>query len=358
MELDLNNLPPRLLAIIAKGDMNDVFKALYNKYSAIMGAAAPANNNSNNNSTNNNNNENEEDEDSHYTTIIMTDGQRIPFSVSTGSIKSEPYNEIVLDPGFDAVDINLISIHKSAQMTGTQATNYAISIAAAFGARSMHVLDTATVVCAGSPNNFPLSLYRVLVTDGVPSISWYVNVASKRGLIPNTTVASRLGFADAVHSLQEIRLTSLVEFYTAAKGHVDSGQAVKYRQYSMDGKGDTWQNSYDITDVTRPVIQSTLNSLITILSGSNEPTLGGFMKNPFTPCVDKAIVLRSLPGYNGPAICPQVLLNARNKKIARFPYIEIVLRVRATTQDPIIRLRGGVRTRRHPRKNLTRRFIF
>ena len=355
MELDLNNLPPRLLAVIANGNMEHVFKALYKKYSASMGSAGPDNNNGNNT---NNNNDDEEDEDSHYTTIIMPDGQRISFSVSTGSIKTEPYNEVILEPGFDAADINLISIRKSAQMTGTQATNYAISIAAAFGARSMHVLDTATVVCAGSPNSFPLSLYRVLVTDGVPSISWYVNVASKRGLRPNTTVASRLGFADAVRSLQEIRLASLVEFYRAAKGHVDSGEAVKYRQYSMDGKGDTWQNSDDITEITRPVIQSTLNSLITILSGSNEPTLGGFMKNPFIPCVDKAIVLRSLPGYNGPAICPQVLLNARNKKLVRFPYIEIVLRVRATTQDPIIRLRGGVRTRRQARKNLTRRFIF
>ena len=349
MELDLNNLPRRLQAVIGSGDMDYVFKTLYDKYSAKMGAAAPNNNN--------------DDEETHYTTIIMPDGRRLLFAVSMGLIKTEPYGEIVLEPGFNRGDINLASIHKSAHMSGTRATNYALILATSLGARSMHILDTASVVCAGSPYSFPLSLYRVIVFDfkpeTEPSVSWYVNIAKRRGLVANTRVARRLEFVDAVRSLQQIRLDSLIEFYTVAKGHVDSGAATSYNQYSMDGMGDILGTNSPITEANRPVIQSTLASIIRILSVATEAELGGFMKNPFVPCIDKAIILRSLPGYNGAAICPQVLLNAAKRKLIQFPYIRVVLRVRASTQDPIIRLRGGSRKANRPgRKNLTRRSIF
>jgi hypothetical protein len=344
MELDLNNLPPRLLAVIGSRNMAYVFRTLYETYSAPNAAADPNNNNNN-------------DEVSHYTTIIMPDGKRLLFVVSAGLIKTEPYGEIVLEPGFNTEDIDLASIHKSAHMSGTEATNYAITLATALGARSIHILDTASVLCAGSPYSFPLSLYRVIVSDAFPSVSWYINIARKRGLMPNTRVARRLKFFDAVRSVQNIRLDSLLEFYTAAKDHVDSGRATNYNQFSMDAMGDILGTKAPIAEINRPVIQSTYNSIIRILSASNEPTLAGLMKNPFTPCIDKAIILRSLPGYNGAAICPPVLLNAANKKLIQFPYIRIVLRVRASTQDPIIRLRAGGGSRkanRGPRKNLTR----
>jgi hypothetical protein len=44
MELDLNNLPPRLIAVIGSRNMAYVFRTLYETYSAPTAAAEPNNN--------------------------------------------------------------------------------------------------------------------------------------------------------------------------------------------------------------------------------------------------------------------------------------------------------------------------
>ena len=127
-----------------------------------------------------------------------------------------------------------------------------------------------------------------------------------------------------------------------------SGEATQYLEFTSirkngNAKGYKTEFTESYTSALLPRLAKTLD----ILSKSPAKTLSDFVKNQKHDCFDKAHVLRLLPGFGNMSIeTPYVLLDKANNKLLEFPYILESLTVSAVGDHPIIKLKGGRRTRK------------
>jgi len=314
MMLDLARMPPKLAGL----PMRKVFKTIYKEFS------------------------NDADE----TVFIMPDGRPLRFEASAEGLASLPNKEIELEPNDEPGAIDLIHIGRSADMSGVVATNYAISIASALGANSLHIMDSAYIKCNDGVSTFPLSLYRTMTGIG-SGRGWYANVGLKRGLTVKNNVSGGLNFAGASTRVRKLTVGTLSEFIERGLALVTDGGASAYAERSMDKTGVTWESIKSIDGKNKDSIIGAYRRVGTLLSGFEpELSVADYLKNLELPCDKKAAVLRCFPGYNGGGVCPPILLDLTGAKILEFPLLNEILCIRVVFQNTVILLRGGRRQTR------------
>ena len=287
--LDLAHMPPKLAGL----PMRKVFKKIYKEF------------------TNN----------SDEIVFIMPDGRRLMFEASAEGLASLPNKEIELEPSDEPGAIDLIHIGRSADMSGVVATNYAINIASALGADTLHIMDSAYIKCNDGVSTFPLSLYRTMTGIG-SGRGWYANIGLKRGLTVKNNVAGALNFAEACDKVRKLTVGLLSEFIENGLALVTEGGVSAYAERSMDKTGATWESVNTIDGKNKDSIIGAYRRVGILLSGF-EPELSvtDYLKEPGLPCEKKAAVLRCFPGYNGGAACPPILLDLTGEKILEFPLL-------------------------------------
>ena len=168
--IDLTALPEKIASV--KGNMFKVFNTIYTDFSEPI--------------------EEKKNENNTYTlrnipdrkcTLMMPDGKQLAFYIKPTSLAAYPHYEIILETTQNPDALYLDKIHKSPELKGIDATNYAITIASTFGSQWLNIWDAAGIECTEDTNitvrTFPLSLYRILISAGNTSSSWYENVAKK-----------------------------------------------------------------------------------------------------------------------------------------------------------------------------------
>jgi len=313
-ELDLAHIPAKLVGLSAK--MSKVFKSIYKEFSTHIGGIREV-------------------------IFVMPEGARLRFMSTAEGLASYPHKEIELEPSDDEPGaIDLIHIGRSAELSGVVATNHAITIAAALGATTLNIMDSAYIKCNDAVHTFPLSLYRIITGVG-SGAGWYTNIGLKRGLTANNSVGRALNFRAALERVCAIKLAEPLAFFGAALKMVRGGDALGYAERSMDKTGAHWESNIQINATNKPNIIETYTRVISILEGAEPVLLVDFLKNEAVSCIDKSIILRSFPGYNGRNVSPTILLNGAGEKILEFSYIDEFLRIRTVLQNTVLKLRGG-----------------
>ena len=332
MEIELNNLPADIAVLKEKGDMTNLFKLLYKKCG---------------NFSNNNINSNSNDEVCQIN-FIMPTGERLLFESTSTGIKMVPGGEIEMDVGEKAGDIYLAHVKKTNRISGKIATNYAITIASSLGAKTLSISDSAYIKCNDGIRSFPLSLYRILTSKGVPSVGWYENIAKTKGYSANNRLAIKLGFSEAVNSAREINITDINKYLKEAKYLLEANLYVKQKQYIIDFKGNLLEHEAGLVEdkYKKPIIDI-LDIIIKSLSSSNSTTLAGFLTEPDRSCIEKALILRSLPGFNSHIISvPMSICDKDRATLIEFPRLRDFLIIKTVTLGYKIKLKGGKTTRK------------
>ena len=341
MELDLSNLPPEFAAIKDSGNMIEMFKKIY-KVCA-------------NSESNNNSNENEK---FCSVTFIMPTGERLPFETTSMGIKLLPAGIIELDVREKRSDIYLAHVKKSSAISGKVATNYAITIASLLGANPLSISDSSFIKCNDGINSFPLSLYRLLTSTGVPSIGWYENVAKASGLSVNKRKAIKLGFYEAAVLLRGVTTAELIAYYSEVKHLFKTRPIIKQQNLYVDNDRKIVPHATTIIeDKYKPPIIEILERLVRSLSASKSTTIGEFLKEDDRSCHDKALLLRSLPGFNTYLISvPMTIYDENDVKLLEFPHITDFLIVKTTGVAYKIKLKGGVTIKKRSFRSYTKRY--
>jgi hypothetical protein len=333
MEIDLTNLPADIAALKLKGDIRKLFKLLYMKCSKV-----------------NNVNSNEED-DACQLTIIIPTGERLLFELTSTGIKLIPGGEIEMDVGEKQGNIYLAHVKKTNRISGKIATNYAITIASLLGAKTLSISDSAYIKCNDGVNTFPLSLYRVLTSPDEPSIGWYENVAKLRGYSANNRLALKLGFSAAVKSARDLTIDEINNYLKQAKPLFEMDGVIKQKNLALDYGGGLIEHEPSlIEDKYKKQIIDLLDNILQRLSLSKSSTLGQFLNEPDCSCIDKSILLRSLPGFNSHLISvPMIICDKDDAVILEFPHLKDFLIIKTVTLGYKIKLKGG----RSMKKNRT-----
>ena len=309
MKLNLTHIPAKLVGL----RMRKVFKTIYKEFSDDKGQLI----------------------------FIMPDGQPVCFESTNEGLASYPNKEIELDDEPGAID--LIHIGSSAEMTGATATNYAINIASALGADTLHIMDFAYIKCNDGVSSFPLSLYRTITGIG-SGLGWYANVGLKRGLTIKNNVARGLNFAGACDRVRKLTVGTLREFIKRGLAFVTDGGASAYAERSMDKKGDTWESTKAIDGKNKDSIIGAYRRVERLLAGIiPDLTVADYLKNLELPCDKKATLLRCFPRCSGLVACPAILLDSDGAKILEFPLHDDFLRIMAVYQNTVLQFRGGLR---------------
>jgi hypothetical protein len=370
-EINLAALPPSLEG--AKGHMRKVFHIIYSEFSKTVAADAEGNNalaEGNNNGTNNEN----AGRDNNNTYIIkagvericvfvMPDGRKLQFIVTPEQIHAYPDNEITITLSQSPDSLYLDSIEKSDVLRGVEATNYAYEIAAALGAKWLHVWDAAIIDCVPVDNDihaYPLSFYRAL-TKAEAGPSWYGNVALKHGFTANTSLGEIYNYSAAIGRLRQIQLDELLAYYKSVKHFIETDQAVSYVYITtIHNDGSISGQRTPLEHEQRTTVIRQVNKIIDILSASESATLVDFLLVPASGCLDKGYILRGFPGAgNMDFEIPNILFDGDGEKLCEFPYLVDSLIVGKVSGHPIIKLFGGRKTRRGGRglgKRRTRGF--
>jgi len=341
MELDLSNLPLEFAAIKDSGNMIEMFKKIYKVCS----------------NTESNNNSNENDKGCSLT-LIMPTGERLPFEATSMSLKLLPSGIIELDVREKRSDIYLAHVKKTNSISGKLATNYAITIASLLGAKTLSISDSAFIKCNDGNNSFPLSLYRLLTSPDSPSVGWYENIAKARGLSVNKKKATKLGFYEAAIRLRTITIADLIAYYSEAKRLFETQPILKEQNLYADNDGKLISHlSTIIEDKYKPPIIEILDRLIISLSASKSIAIGDFLKEGDRSCNDKALLLRSLPGFNTYIISvPMVICDENDVKLLEFPNLADFLIVKTSGLGYKIRVKGGATLKKRSFRSYTKRF--
>jgi len=339
-EINLSALPPNLERV--KGNMTKVFYVIYTEFSQIDTESDYENNNSIYKIR---------DAPPRICVFRMPDGNSLDFSISMHDLHAYPESEISISLGQSPDSLYLEAINKSLKLSGAEATNYAYEIAAAFGAKWLHVWDAAHIECDTSVNDmhsYPLSLYRALTKPGTHP-SWYENVALKHGFTSNNPLSEIYNYTDVIARLRLIKLDELLTYYKTVEHFIESGQAKSYiyiDRIKSDGVISGDMNLFE--DEGKATVLRQLRKIIDILSASEKITLVDFLMAPSKACLDKGYILRSFPGAgNIDFEIPNILFDADNEKLCEFPYLIDSLIVSKTSGHPVIKLsRGGKRRSR------------
>jgi hypothetical protein len=360
-EIDLGALPPSIEG--AKGNMRKVFHIIYSQFSKTVAAEAEGNNEGNNEGND------EADRNNTYTIktapkcvciFVMPDRRKLQFITTLEQLHAYPGNEITITIGQSPDSLYLDSIKKSPVLKGVEATNYAYEIAAALGAKWLHVWDAAIIDCGPSDPDihaYPLSLYRAL-TKADASASWYENVALKHGFASNTTLGQIYNYNDAIGRLRQIHIDELLAYYKSVKHFIDTGRAVSYVYIdNIHNDGAISGQRSPLEHEQRSNVTRQVDKIIDILSASESATLADFLRAPTNGCLDKGYILRSFPGVgNMDFEIPNVLFDGDDSKLCEFPYLVDSLIVSKVSAHPVIKLFGGRKSRRtSPAKRHTRR---
>jgi hypothetical protein len=333
MEIELSNLPADVSALALKGDMTNLFKLLYKKCG---------------NFSNNNINSNSNDEVCQLT-IIMPTGERLLFEITSIGMKLIPGGEIEMDVGEKPGDIYLAHVKKTNRISGKVATNYAITIASLLGAKTLSISDSAYIKCNDGIKTFPLSLYRILTMPGEPTVGWYENVAKVKGYSANNRLALKLGFVGAVNSAREIRTDEIKNYLEKVKLLLETNDIIKQKHFVLDFKGKLLEHEAGVVEdkYKKPIIDI-IDIIIKSLSLSKTATLAGFLNEPDRSCTEKALILRSLPGFNSHIISvPMTLCDKDNTVILEFPNLRDFLIIKTVTLGYKIKLKGGKTNRKN-----------
>jgi len=344
-EIDLSNLPPSIAK--ARGNMRRVFNIIYTD----LATDAENNNNSNNYVI--------RDAPKRQTVLVMLDGRKLKFSVSKTHLFAFPDGEIELTFGQSSDSLYLEHIGRSDKLKGVEATNYAYDIAAALGAKWLHIWDAASIMCNTKSDDepvhsYPLSLYRALTSPTPTHPSWYENVAVKHGFTSNNTVSELYNYADSIAKLRSMTIAELLDYYTTFKEHIDSDEATEYINIenirntgSISGSKRAFSDDEDV----KPNLLKYLTKIIEILSTTKAETLAEFLKAPSSACLDKGYIIRSFPG-NGTMDfeIPNLLFDEDGELLSEFPYLVESLIAHKAGNHPIIKLSGGRRATQKRRR--------
>lgn len=352
--LDILNLPRELKDVAATGNMYELFNMIYTKYSRPADVTAPSF---------------PEmsilvEGDKREVTLKMKDATEIVF-VSTRKSLASP--AITLETASIPIIIYLAYINKTEEFTGTEAVNYAIDIALAFGAHWLTVVDAAQVSCPGAKSMF-LSTYRALTSsDEDIEASWYGSIAKLRGLTPDRTKYNYLEFDKARKTLAGLKISELKKYIESCKKFVDSDLASKFITYVFYNKNTGKKEGYG-KELQRPgffafnqpsgkqKLLKRYDEILKIIQGSEDKTLSQFLKEPTRDCVSKIALLDIIPQatING---LPIVFLDKKDRQIFKFPYLKEAENIDAVQRYVQIDMkkRGGRRTIRRIKRNKTRR---
>ena len=339
-EINLRALPPNLERV--KGNMTKVFYVIYTEFSQIDTDGDYGNNNSNYKIR---------EAPIRICVFLMPDGRKLKFIISMQHLHAYPRSEITITLGQSPDSLYLDEINKSDKLSGAQATNYAYELAAALGAKWLHVWDAAHIECESSGANihsYPLSLYRALTKPGAHP-SWYENVAIKHGFTSNNPLSEIYNYTDVIARLRLIKLDELLAYYKTVEHFIESGQATSYIYINnIKSNGAISGDVILFDDEGKATVLRQVRKIIDILSGSEKDTLVDFLIAPSNACLDKGYILRSFPGAgNMDFEIPNILFDADNEKLCEFPYLIDSLIVSKTSGNPVIKLlRGGKRRSR------------
>jgi len=341
MELDLGNLPPEFAAIKESGNMIEMFKKIYKVCSNAKS-----------------NNSSDENDNACSLTLIMPTGERLPFETTSMGLKLLPGGIIELDVREKRSDIYLAHVKKTNSISGKLATNHAITIASLLGATTLSISDSAFIKCNDGNNSFPLSLYRLLTSPGTPSVGWYENIAKTRGLSVNNRKAIKLGFYEAAIKLRNVAIADLIAYYAEAKRLFETKPILKQQNLYADNDGKLVSHLCTIIEdkYKTPIIEI-FERLIRSLSASKSITIGEFLKEGDRSCHDKALLLRSFPGFNTYTISvPMTIFDENDVKQLEFPHLADFLIVKTASLGYKIKLKGGNTPRKRVLRSHTRRF--
>jgi len=338
-ELNLLALPREIEE--AKGNMPKVFSIIYNNFSSEVESK------NNKNNKNNNSKYTLKAAPSHICMFIMLDGKKLKFQIRLNQIVALPNREIIIVIGQSPDSLWLDRIKKSENLKGVDATNYAYEIAAALGAKWLHVYDAASILC-GDPNDndaggYPLSFYRALTSQSNVSPSWYQNVAIKHGFSGISRIDKVYNYAESINRLRQLKIDELLRYYETMKSFIESGEATQYIILSfIESSGEISDFKTEFIDDKRQKIVRQLGEIVNILKATTSESLVDFLKTPTLSCMDKAYILRSFPGQADLNIMiPNILFNKDGKKISEFPYIVDSLIVADSSKIPSVKFVGG-----------------
>ena len=346
-ELNLLDLPQEIEQ--AKGNMPKVLSIIYNNFSSEV----------HNNNNNNNNTYTIKAAPERVCIFIMPDGKKVKFKTELTQIVAVPKYEIVISLGQSPDSLYLDSIKKSSNLKGVDATNYSYEIAAALGAKWLHVWDAAAIRCNVGEDeevrSYPLSIYRALTSQSKVSPSWYENVAIKHGFSTNSTKSEIYNYAESINKLRLIKIGELLTYYKTTKSLIESEEATKYAFIdNIKSSGSVSGIKTEFSDDEREKVVRQLSKIVTILEASEHENLVDFLKAPAKSCLDKAYILRSFPGESSADMeIPNILFNEDDEKISEFPYLVDSLIVAGTSTHPSIKLIGGAK-KQNPSSRMTK----
>lgn len=353
--LDILNLPKELKDVAATGNMYELFNLIYTKYSRASDVtrqrypemATTI-----------------QERDRREVTLKMKDATEIVF-LSTRKELASP--AITLETDSIPTIIYLAYINKTEEFTGTEAVNYAIDIALAFGAHWLTVLDAAQVSCPGA-GDMSLSMYRALTSsDEDIEASWYGSIAKLRGLTPDRTKYKYLEFDKARKTLANIKISELREYIERSKSLVESDVATKFVTRVFYNENVGKKEGYG-EELERPgffafnqpsgkqKLLKRYDEILKVIQGSDDKPLSQFLKEPTRDCISKLAVLDLIPAATMGDL-PIVFLDKKDRELFRFPYLKQALDIDVVKSHVQIDMkkRGGRRTVRKFRKNKTRR---
>lgn len=333
-ELNLLDLPQQIEQ--AKGNMPKVLSIIYNNFSSEV----------QNNQNTNNNTYTIKAAPERVCIFIMPDGKKVKFKTELTQIVAVPKYEIVISLGQSPDSLYLDSIKKSSNLKGVDATNYSYEIAAALGAKWLHVWDAAAIRCNVGEDeevrSYPLSIYRALTSQSKVSPSWYENVAIKHGFSTNSTISEIYNYAESINKLRLIKIAELLTYYKTTKSLIESGEATKYAFINnIKPSGSVSGVKTEFSDDEREKVVRQLSKIVNILEGSEYENLVDFLKAPAKSCLDKGYILQSFPGEASLMEIPNILFNESGENISMFPYLVDSLIVAAASIHPSIKLVGG-----------------